>query len=143
VLQYQSDEIGNDDSTGLHSLSVSQQFVPGNKLGIAQQVQAQALQKQRARLKAAELRVLTRVRAAFAQTLVAQRRVELTSQTVDLAEKSILSVESLLKAQEVSKVALLQACVEAEQVRITKQNAVTPNVTGQVGVGVSEPTIAQ
>lgn len=125
VLQYQSDEIGNDDSSGLHSLSVSQQFVTGNKLGIGQQVQAQALQKQQATLKTTELRVLTRVRASFAQALVAQRRVEITSQIVDLAEKSINSVESLLEAEEVSKVALLQARVEAEQVRITKQNAVT------------------
>lgn len=125
VLQYQSDEIGNDDSSGLHSLNVSRQFVTANKLGIAQQVQAQAMQKQQAQLKAAELRVLTRVRAAFAQALVAQRRVELTRQIVELTEKSITSVESLLEAEEVSKVALLQARVEAEQARITSENAET------------------
>jgi cobalt-zinc-cadmium efflux system outer membrane protein len=125
VLQYQSDEIGNDDASGLHSLSVSQQFVTANKLGFAQQVQAQAMQKQQAQLHATELRVLTRVRAAFAQALVAQQRVNLTRQIAELVEKSIGSVESLLEAEEVSKVALLQARVEAEQVRITAENAVT------------------
>ena len=125
VLQYQSDEVGNEDSSGLHSLSVSQQFVTANKLGIAQQVQAQAMQKQQAQLQAAELRVLTRVRAAFAQALVAQRRVELTGQIVELTNKSIASIESLLEAQEVSKVSLLQARVEAEQARIAAENAAT------------------
>tara|TARA_R110002049_G_C9177810_1_gene563180 strand:- start:7454 stop:8947 length:1494 start_codon:yes stop_codon:yes gene_type:complete len=125
VLQYQSDEVGNEDSSGLHSLSVSQQFVTANRLGIAQQVQAQAMQKQQAQLKAAELRVLTRVRAAFAQALVAQRRVELTGQIVELTNKSIASIESLLEAQEVSKVSLLQARVEAEQARIAAENAAT------------------
>ncbi|QDV85744.1 TolC family protein [Stieleria magnilauensis] len=125
VVQYQSDEIGNDNASGLHSLSVSQQFVTANKLGIAQQVQAQAMQKQKAQMQATELRVLTRVRAAFAQALIAQQRVKLTRKIVELAEKSIASVESLVEAQEVSKVALLQARVEAEQVRITAENAET------------------
>ena len=125
MLQYQSDEIGNEDSSGLHSVSLSQQFVTANKLGLASQVQAQEVQTQQAQLRAAELRVLTRVRAAFAQALVAQRRVELTGQIVDLTNKSITTIESLLEAQEVSKVSLLQARVDAERALIAAENAAT------------------
>ena len=125
VLQYQSDEIGNEGASGLHSVQMSQQFVTANKLGIAQQVQAREVQKQRADLRIAELRVLTRVRAAFAAAIVSQRRAEIADQIVDLAEKSIESVSALLEAEEVSKIAFLQARVEAEQSRITAENVQT------------------
>jgi len=125
VLQYQSEEIGNEDSTGLHSVQVSQQFVTANKLGIAQQVQAREIQKQEAELRLAELRVLTRVRAAFASAIVSQRRAEIAGQIVELAEESLRSVNALLEAEETSKITLLQARVEAEQSRIAAENAQT------------------
>ena len=125
VLQYQSEEIGNEGASGLHSLRVSQQFVTANKLGIAQQVQAREVQKQQAELRIAELRVLTRVRTAYAAAAVSQRRVELTEQIVKLAETSLRSVKSLVEAQEASNIALLQAKVEAEQARVNAENAAT------------------
>ncbi|WP_339612959.1 TolC family protein [uncultured Rubinisphaera sp.] len=125
VLQYQSEEIGNEGASGLHSLRVNQQFVTANKLGIAQQVQAYEVQKQQAQLRAAELRVLTRIRIAFAAAAVSQRRAELTDQIVELAERSLRSVQSLVDAKEASNVALLQAKVELDQARVNAENAVT------------------
>src|SRR5690606_30551914 len=96
-----------------------------NKLGIAQQVQAREVQKQQAELRAAELRVLTRIRTAFAAAAVSQRRTELTDQIVELAEQSLRSVESLVEAKEASNVALLQARVELDQARVNAENAAT------------------
>ncbi|MEO9590780.1 TolC family protein [Rhodopirellula bahusiensis] len=125
VLQYQSDEIGNESSSGLHTVQLSQQFVTANKLEIAQQVQAHEAQRRRSELRMAELRVLTNVRSAFAVAIVAQRRAQIANQIVDLAEKSLSSVRDLLNAQEVSRVVWLQARVEAEQARITAENAAT------------------
>jgi len=125
VLQYQSEEIGNEGASGLHSLRVNQQFVTANKLGIAQQVQAHEVQKQQAELRAAELRVLTRIRMAFAAAAVSQRRTELTDQIVELAERSLRSVQSLVDAKEASNVALLQAKVELDQARVNAENAAT------------------
>lgn len=125
VLQYQSDEIGNESSSGLHTVQLSQQFVTANKLEIAQQVQAHEAQRRRSELRMAELRVLTNVRSAFAAAIVAQRRAQIANQIVDLAEKSLSSVQDLLNAQEVSRVVWLQARVEAEQARITAENAAT------------------
>jgi cobalt-zinc-cadmium efflux system outer membrane protein len=125
VLQYQSGEIGNEGASGLHSVRVNQQMVTANKLGIAQQVQAREIQKQQAELRAAELRVLTRIRTAFAAAAVSQRRTELTDQIVELAEKSLQSVESLVEAKEASNVALLQAKVELDQARVNAENAAT------------------
>lgn len=125
VLQYQSDEIGNESSSGMHSVQLSQQFVTANKLEIAQQVQAHEAERRRSQLRMAELRVLTNVRSAFAAAIVAQRRAQIAIQIVDLAEKSLSSVQDLLDAQEVSRVVWLQATVEAEQARITAENAAT------------------
>ena len=125
VLQYQSDEIGNESSSGLHTVQLSQQFVTANKLEIAQQVQAHEAERRRSELRMAELRVLTNVRSAFAAAIVAQRRAQIANQIVDLAEKSLSSVQDLLNAQEVSRVVWLQARVEAEQARITAENAAT------------------
>ncbi len=125
VLQYQSDEIGNESSSGMHSVQLSQQFVTANKLEIAQQVQAHEAERRRSQLRMAELRVLTNVRSAFAAAIVAQRRAQIANQIVDLAEKSLSSVQDLLDAQEVSRVVWLQATVEAEQARITAENAAT------------------
>ena len=125
VLQYLSEEIGNSASSGLHSVTLFQQVVTANKLEIAQQVESQEIRVRQARLRIAELRVLTNVRAAFAQAMVCQHRYEIALQIVEIAEKSVHSVESLLAAKEVSKVALLQAEVEAEAARITAANAET------------------
>lgn len=125
VFQYQADEIGNEDSTGLHTATLSQQLVTANKLGIARQVQAREIQKQQAQVRIAELTVLARVRASFATALVAQRRTKIANQIVDLAEQSVDSVQALLDAEEVSKIALLQAKVELQQAGISAENAET------------------
>ena len=125
VLQYQSEEIGVADSAGLQSVRVSQQYVTANKLGLAQQVQAQAIAVRHAELQRAELQVLTNVRVAFAKALIAQQRLELTKQIVELTDQSVQSAQLLLQAQEVSKVTLLQAQVEAEQARIVAEIADT------------------
>ncbi|MEM6471861.1 MAG: TolC family protein [Planctomycetota bacterium] len=123
VAQYLSEEIGNDDSTGLHSLTISRQFATANRLGIAQQVQVREYQKQQARLRSAELRVTNDVRTAFALALVAQQRTELSREILKLAAKSEAAVKDLVDAEEASKLSLLQAKVETEQTRIDFENA--------------------
>ncbi|MEM6690444.1 MAG: TolC family protein, partial [Planctomycetota bacterium] len=123
VMQYQSEEIGNDDSTGLHTVTISQQFVTANKLGIAQQVQSREYQKQLSRLRIEELRVMARVRTAFALGLVAQNRVDLTETIFDLARQTESGVNDLVEAEEASRLALLQAKVETEQAKINYENA--------------------
>ena len=125
VVQYQSEEIGNANTSGLHSVRISQQFVTADKLGLAQNVRAQEFETRQAEVRLAKLQVLTRVRTAFNRALIAQRRVELTEQIVRVAEKSVASVETLLEAKETSRIALLQARVEAQQARISDENAKT------------------
>ena len=142
VLQYQSQEIGNSGSSGLHQVQLSQQFVTANKLGLAQHVAAQSLARRRAELERAELQVLTRVRVAFVQALIAQQRVELTNQIVELAERSVGTSAQLLQAQEVSRVGLLQAQVEAQQAHIEAENTAAISAASRralaASVGIDE-----
>ena len=125
VLQYQSEEIGNDDATGLHSVTLSQRFVTANKLAIAQQTQLQVVQQRLAEYEMARLRVLTRVRAAFAGALIAQERKKITESIADLARQSTETVKSLLDAEEVSRIAYLQARVESNRATMAARNAAT------------------
>ncbi len=125
LLQYQAEEVGDVGSAGLHTLRVSQQFITANKLGLAQQVEAQTVARRSAELQRAELIVLTRVRVSFAKAFIAQQRAEVAKQIVELAEQSVQSAKLLYEAQEVSKAALLQVRVEAQQARIGADNAVT------------------
>ncbi|MEM0924927.1 MAG: TolC family protein, partial [Planctomycetota bacterium] len=125
VLQYRSDEVGNEGSSGLHSLSIAQQFVTADKLGLAQQVESGNVQKQLARLTIEEKRVLARVRTAFSQCVIAQQRKMLTEQISRVAEESVEAVHDLFKAGEASRLALLQMRVQADQAGIDNRNATT------------------
>ena len=57
--------------------------------------------------------------------MVAQERKRLTLKIVELSDKSTQSVQLLLEAQEVSKVALLQVKVEAQEAKVKSDNAAT------------------
>ncbi|MEM1067981.1 MAG: TolC family protein [Planctomycetota bacterium] len=122
TAQYQGDEVGNEDAAGLHSIRISQRFVTANKLGIAAQVEARQFQKQQARLRVEEMRVIARVRNAFALGLVAQNRMRLTQSIADLTQRAEDSVQDLVNAEEASKLVLLQSKVETEQARIDLEN---------------------
>lgn len=121
--QYQGEEIGNDDAAGLHSLQLSQTWVTGNKLGLARSVAAAEIRQAEADLATVELRVRTRVRTAFVSALVAQQRVEQTARLGDIANRSVESIQQMLAAAEVSRIALLQAETEAANAQIAVENA--------------------
>lgn len=123
VVQYQSDEVGNERSSGLHRVTISQQFITAGKLNLAQQVQSHEFNRRKAQLQRAELQVLTQVRSLFNRCLIDQQRSELTQRIVELSDQSIDSVQALLRAEEVSKISLLQAKVENEQAQIANSNA--------------------
>ncbi|MEM6777067.1 MAG: TolC family protein [Planctomycetota bacterium] len=144
ILQYQSEEVGNEQSSGLHSVAISQQFVTADKLSIAQQVECREVQKQQARLRFEELRVLGRVRLAFNRAFIAQQRQRLTDQILQVAEESVAAVDDLVRVEEASRLALLQTTVQAEQARIDSENAGTNYQASmrRLAAAVSEPSIA-
>ena len=123
VAQYQADEIGSDDAQGLHSLGVSQTVVTAGKLQLRQAVIAAEIRRAEANLAADRLRIATDVRTAFTAALVAQRRLELVEQLLEIAVDSVESVDQMLQAAEVSRVPLLQAQTELQQTELALQTA--------------------
>lgn len=125
TLFYQSEEIGADDASGLRSINISQQIVTADKLSIARRMWTEEVQRRRSQQFSTELAVLTRVRAAFMRALMDQQRVDLTRQIEGLADQSLNLVQALLDAQEVSRIELLQAEIEAQQATVGAENART------------------
>ncbi|WP_164104275.1 TolC family protein [Candidatus Laterigemmans baculatus] len=123
TAQYEAEEIGVDDAAGLHSLSLGQTLVTGNKLALRQSVIAAEIRRAEANLAADRMRVRTDVRRAFTAALVAQRRLELSERLLEIAELSTESVSQMLAAAEVSRVELLQAQNEAQQSELAVETA--------------------
>jgi cobalt-zinc-cadmium efflux system outer membrane protein len=68
-------------------------------------------------------RVISDVRHAFYDVLVAQRTMELTDQLVRIGQEGVRASEGLLKAKERSRVDVLQAKIEADSAQILAQKA--------------------
>jgi len=114
VAGYSEEEVGDEGTAGKQGGFVAQEFVTGGKLRLDQAVASREVQRRRQLWASQQFRVLTDVRVRFYDVLVAQRRLEITRRLVDIAQQSIETTESLLQAQEVSRVDLLQARVEAD-----------------------------
>ena len=120
---YQASEIGDEGQAGQQGAFIGQEFVTAGKLQRAKAAAARAVQQAEWAWAAQRQRVLSDVRRAYYEVLVAQRSVELTQQLVRLGEEGVRVAEALFKAQEVSRVDVLQARVEADTARIYAEKA--------------------
>jgi cobalt-zinc-cadmium efflux system outer membrane protein len=120
--QYNGEEIGNAENS-LQIASIGQTIVTANKLSLNRQVVAAEIDQARANLDAARTRVLSDVRAEFQNALVAQERLEMTSQLREIAEKSLQSVDAMNRASEASRIDLLQAQTVLQQAELAVETA--------------------
>ena len=118
VIGYSGEEIGDDGSAGKQGGFVGQEFVTANKLRLNRAVASQDVVRAEQELAAEEYRVRTDVRTAYYNVLVAQHRIELTERLVAIGEEGVKTAEALLKAQEASRVDVLQARVEVDSTGI-------------------------
>jgi outer membrane protein, heavy metal efflux system len=122
-LGYIADEMGAEGSAGKQGGFVAQEFVLGHKLALSRKAAAWEIQRAEQELEAERLRVLTDVRTAYYDVLIAQERRELAASLVGISEQAVQSAELLFKGQEVSEADPLRARVEAERARIVWENA--------------------
>lgn len=124
VVGYQGSEIGNDGRAGQQGVFVGQEFVRGNKLGLAQDVAANDAQRLSWQYQVQLQRILTDVRTRYFQSLGAQREVDMATQLQQIAKESVDSVEKRRKdAGEGTESDVLQLELDLNQIVITKQNA--------------------
>jgi cobalt-zinc-cadmium efflux system outer membrane protein len=123
TVGYLGSEIGNDGAAGQQGAFVGQELVTAGKLTKNRAVVAAEIEQAEQQLAAARRRVLTDVRQSFYRALVAERRVEVTSQLVVTTGKAVKSSQDLLELQEIPTAALLQTEVEQQNARLLLRTA--------------------
>ena len=120
---YLGQQIGSGGLAEQHGIGVSQEWIRGGKLRLNRQVADQELQRAQQRLAVQQQRVLTDVRIAFYQVLLAQRQIDLTNNLVTISRQGASAVEALLRAKEASRADILQAQLEVENANVLARNA--------------------
>ncbi len=111
---YLASEVGNDGSAGQQGLYAGQDFITAHKLQRDRAVVAAEIDRAEQQLAATRLRVQTDVARAYYEALLAQRRVELAAEIVDITDEAASSSKSLLEAQEIPLAGLLQTEVQQQ-----------------------------
>ena len=137
-MGYIAEEMGNAGSAGMQGGFAGQQFVTGHKLALNRQIAAWEVQRAQQELEAEHLRVLTDVRTAYYDVLIAQERRGLAANLVGISEQAVQSAELLFKGEEVSEADPLRARVEAERARIVWENAEGATARGLAASGSSD-----
>ncbi len=123
LLLYQGNEIGNGGKPGLQGGAVRQPIVTAGKLGLNRETASYEISQANSNYQAQQYRVLTSVRIAYYDVLVAQQRIKLTKQLLGLSNKGVEVAEALIAAQQEGKVDLYQARVEANKSRVLLRQA--------------------
>jgi cobalt-zinc-cadmium efflux system outer membrane protein len=120
---YEGQQLGSGGLAEQHGVLFSQEFVRGGKLRLNRAVAERERMQVEQELAAQEQRVLTDVRIAYYEVVLAQRQILLTDNLIRISGEGSQSVDALFQAKEVSRVDILQAQLEIENARILAQNA--------------------
>lgn len=120
---FEGQQIGSRGQAEQDGVFVEQEFVRGGKLTLNRNVAYQELARAEHQLAAQQLRVMTDVRVAFYQVLIAQRQEALTVELQSIAAESIKTADALQRGKEVGRADVVQAQLEFENVEILVENA--------------------
>lgn len=127
TLGYMAEEMGDAGTSGMQGGFLSQEYVLQRKRDLSRARVAQEILQAEQSWWVERQRVLTDVQVACYDVLVAQRRLEVAHELVQISDSAVTASKALLRAAEISTIALLQAEIEAEQTRITLQRAENEN----------------
>jgi cobalt-zinc-cadmium efflux system outer membrane protein len=109
---YLGQQLGSGNRASQHAMLVDGELVTGGKLRLNREIAAQEILQAEQTLYAQQQRVLTDVRIAFYEALLAQRSLDLTQQLLQIARDAQTTADRLFKAGETSEVDLRQADIE-------------------------------
>jgi len=112
-----------DRNTDQHIAFVEQEFVTAGKLELNRCVLNETLRAQLMELEAQKLRVATDVRVQFYAALAAQQRIELIEDFESVVDKGVEVAELRVKAAEGSKLEVLQATIQKNEIDLARQQA--------------------
>lgn len=122
-IGYQANEMNDMGQAGQQGAAFSQEIVTAGKLRRGRDVAACSLRQAECVWSAQHGRVMNDVRHAFYDVLAAQLTIELAERLVGIGQEGVRSAEQLFEAQEVSRVDVLQARIEADSARILSEKA--------------------
>ncbi|MDX1965341.1 MAG: TolC family protein [Pirellulales bacterium] len=120
---YSSQQTGSGNIAEQRGVIFGQEFVLGHKLQLNRAVASQEVRRAQEFYAAQELRVLTDVRIAYFEVLIARQRQELASTIVTVAESMVRITQQRLEAREIGKTDLLQSTIELASARLLQQRA--------------------
>lgn len=105
-------------SSGVNTLpNISQEIVTARKLRISQAAAMREVDQASWAVMAERYSLLAEIRVAYYDALALQRRVDILSEMVKLAEKSVDQTQRLIEAKQVARLDLIQLEVESERLR--------------------------
>lgn len=102
---------------GIWSVYTGQEIVTANKLGLSQAAALKEVDQATLKLVAERYQILTEVRQAFFEAMMLQRRADILTDLVKLAEQSVENANKLLKAKEATELDVVQLEVDLERYR--------------------------
>lgn len=119
TVEVKFDELG--DRTGQRGVNtlplVTQEIVTGRKLSLSRAVAMKEVDQATLALAAQRATLLANVRAAYFDVIALQRRIDILTSLVKIADQSVSQTQKLLEAKQVSRLDLIQLEVEAEKLR--------------------------
>ena len=106
---------------GIWSLFASQEIVTANKLELSEAAKLKEVDQASLTVVSERYRLLTDVRQAFFEALTLQRRAEILTNLVQLAEESVSNANELMKAKEAAELDVVQLEVDLERYRTDLQ----------------------
>jgi len=142
-IGYDGQQLGSGGRAEQQGVLFGQEFVRGGKLRLNRAVADRELARAQQELAAQQQRVLTDVRIAFYQVLLAQRAIDLTESLVGISTQGVKTVEALFRAKEANRADVLQAQLEVENARILARNARNRHTSAWQGLTavVGEPKL--
>ena len=123
TVGYLGQQIGSRGLAEQDGVYVDQQIVRGGKLGLNREIAAQEIFKAEHQLAAQQQRVVTDVRMAFFNVLLAERQQILSNELQEISKQGLTTAEALLRGKEVGRGDVLQAQIEMGNAEILSQNA--------------------
>lgn len=120
---YEGQQLGSGGLAEQHGVLFSQEIVRGGKLRLNRAVADRERMRIEQEYAAQEQRVLTDVRIAFYQVLLAQRQIELTENLIRISKEGSQTADQLFQAKEVGRTDILQSQLETETALILAENA--------------------
>ena len=123
VVGYSGQQLGSGGTAEQQGVFFGQEFIRGGKLGLNRAIMEQEIARAEQELAAQEFRVLTDVRLAYYDFLIAVRRSVLADSMLKYARDIQADTKRLLDGGEAKRSDLLRAQIEARSIEIIVRNA--------------------